>query len=241
MDFRIEPVQIFSTQNVQNIPVVNEAVQEEQKSQTLIKYHLPQLVITKSEYKTLMKNRPLIKYRPLKNSFTKKGDKILLAEALGIEEKDVDKTIDHIILNLIETGPEKLPINTLPGDTVLNEKNINVVEPYIYRHGTKEQVIKWLKYELSDVKTVLQKLYKTLDNNSGGLYDYFSRPCHLLDNHSMKKIDIIISSSLNKAQKAGYISKSQNFEACEWAMKQIYSIQNNNVIQKAVTFIYRNS
>ena len=49
--------------------------------------------ISSTSYKTLMKNRNLKKFRPLKNSFTKKGDKIILAKALNINPSEVNSYI----------------------------------------------------------------------------------------------------------------------------------------------------
>ncbi|MBQ8212026.1 MAG: hypothetical protein IJZ27_05815, partial [Treponema sp.] len=45
--------------------------------------------ISSMDFKTMMQKRALIKFRPLKNSFTKKGDKILLAKALEINPSEV--------------------------------------------------------------------------------------------------------------------------------------------------------
>lgn len=51
---------------------------------------------TSDEYRDMMNIRPLIKYRPIKNSFTKKGDKILLAKTLNIEPSKIDDYIKNI-------------------------------------------------------------------------------------------------------------------------------------------------
>ena len=55
--------------------------------------------ISKSDFKILMSDRPLIRFRPLKNSFTKRGDNILLAKAIGIKTSDIKKYINSIIDN----------------------------------------------------------------------------------------------------------------------------------------------
>ena len=131
--------------------------------------------ISKSEFSEMMKGRPLVRLRPLKNSFTKKGDTILLAKSLGLQERDIKKYINSIIATDFEIQ------NTRDKD------NIEKVKAYVYRHGSKDQVVRFLEYELSDVKTTLAKLYKTLEDNSGGLADYFSRPIHRMDNNTLRK------------------------------------------------------
>ena len=87
-----------------------------------------------------MANRPLIKFRPLKNSFTKQGDDIILAQALDINKKDINKYIDSVIEGNFEIHDRQ------------DKDNIEKLKTYVYRHGTKDQVIAFLEYELSDVK-----------------------------------------------------------------------------------------
>src|SRR5574344_396717 len=52
--------------------------------------------ITSSEFVNMMENRPLVRFRPLKNSYTKRVDKALLANALGIQTSQVDSFISDI-------------------------------------------------------------------------------------------------------------------------------------------------
>lgn len=52
--------------------------------------------ISGSEFRSMMQNRPLKKFRPLKNSYTKGGDKILLAKSLGIQTCEVSGYLDKI-------------------------------------------------------------------------------------------------------------------------------------------------
>ena len=63
-----------------------------QKNQPKIN-QIMEIKISNADYKTLMQKRGLKKFRPLKNSFTKKGDKILLAKALKINPSEV---VDYI-------------------------------------------------------------------------------------------------------------------------------------------------
>lgn len=177
--------------------------------------------ISKSEYQMLMSNRPLVRFRPLKNSFTKKGDTIILAQSLGISEKDVKKHIDSIIENNFEIQDD------------LKRDNIEKMKTYVYRHGTKDQVISFLEYELSDTKTILQKLYKTLDENSGGLCNYFSRPIHRMDNKTLGKLFNTIDKCLKNAEKSGIITSEELNSTAEWALVRIYQIQNNSKLIRA--------
>ncbi len=172
--------------------------------------------ITKDEFKMLMEYRPLIRFRPLKNSFTKQGDVELLAQALNINKKDVRKYINSIIGSNFEIHNRQ------------EKDNIESSKTYVYRHGTKEQVVAYLEYELSDVKNVLQCLYKTLDENTGGFAGYFNRPIHRMDNRTMRKIYNVVDKSLTKAANEGRITSKQQQDAAEWALVRIYQIQNNS-------------
>ena len=175
--------------------------------------------ITKKELEQILKNRQLIRFRPLKNSFTKQGDMKLLAEALGIEKSEINKYINSVI-------------NT--NFLIQNQTDIDNIEKmkmYVYRHGTKKQVESFLEYELSDVKTTLQKLYKTLEYNSGGLADYFSRPIHRMDNNTLARLYNVIDKSLKNSADAGYVTDINSH--AEWALIKIYEIQNNSKLIKA--------
>ncbi len=175
--------------------------------------------ITKKELEQILKKRPLIRFRPLKNSFTKQGDMKILAEALGIEKSKINKYINSIIDSnfLIQNKTDK--------------DNIEKMKMYVFRHGTKKQVESFLEYELSDVKTTLQKLYKTLEYNSGGLTDYFSRPIHRMDNNTLARLYNIIDKSLKNSADAGYVTDINSH--AEWALIKIYEIQNNSKLIKA--------
>lgn len=180
-----------------------------------------QTEITKPEFIEMMKHRPLIRFRPLKNSFTKQGDKILLAKSLGIQESEIKKYINSIIDTnfMIQQG--------------VSQNDIEKVKTYVYRHGTKDEVVAFLGYELSDVKTTLERLYKTLEENSGGLCDYFSRPIHRMDNITMGKLYNTIDKSLRASQKAGYMTEDKLNSTAQWALVKIYEIQNNSRLIRA--------
>lgn len=155
-----------------------------------------------------MSERPLIRFRPLKNSFTKKGDTIILAKSLGIAEKDIKKYINSIIENNFEIQDN------------LKKDNIEKVKTYVFRHGTKAQVVSFLEYELSDAKTTLEKLYKTLEENSGGLCDYFSRPIHRMDNKTLGKLYNTIEQKPSQCRKSRSYFQSWNEFHCWMGFSQ---------------------
>jgi len=177
--------------------------------------------ITKAEFKEIMANRPLIKFRPLKNSFTKHGDDILLAKALDINTSDINKYIDSAIRGNFN---------------IQNSQDLDRIEKlktYVYRHGTKDQVVAFLEYELSDVKFILDRLYKTLDENTGGMASYFMRPIHRMDNLTMSKLYNVIDNSLRNSYEQGYIDEDEFNYTAKRTLVRIYEIQNNSKLLHA--------
>ena len=183
--------------------------------------------ITKDEFNKIMKNRVLERGRPVKNSFTKKGDDIILAKSLGIEKSQIQHNINSVIKNNFEQTDKT------------SKDDIEKMKTYVYRHGTKKQVLAFLEYELSDAKNILTNLYLTLENNSGGLSGYFSRPIHRMDNNTLKNLYCIINNSLVKSHNAGYIDNQKLDSVSEWALVRIYQIQNNSRLIRAYN-IYKN-
>lgn len=177
--------------------------------------------INEPELKMIMKNRPLIRFRPLKNSFTKRGDKILLAKSLGIEPKDINKYINNLLETNFDTSGSITP------------ENIEKTKLYVFRHGTKDQVVKFFDYELSNVKFTLERLYRLLDENSGELAGYFSRPIHRMDNKTLAKLYDVTIKNINKAVKDGILSHGEEDGLAEWALVKIYQIQNNSKLIRA--------
>ena len=188
--------------------------------------HLVDEKISSSDFKTIMNNRPLILFKPLKNSYTKAGDKKLLAIALGIKPNEVDNYIKNINLQVRSMQD----IKTMG----ISKDNYEEVKTYIFRHGEKEQVINFLDYELSHAKNILHVLYHTLEYNSGGVADYFIRPIHRLDNGTMLGIYNVVDKNLKAGRASGKISDVQAQETAEWALARIYKIQNNQRLQNAI-------
>ena len=67
----------------------------------------------------------------------------------------------------------------------LSKEKYDEIKFYVFRHGTKEQVIAYLDYELSHARSVRKMLYHILQYKAGGVADYFLRPIHRLDNDTI--------------------------------------------------------
>ena len=180
--------------------------------------------ITGPEFQTLMEKRPLIIFKPLKNSFTKAGDKKILAKTLNIKPTLVDAYINDVTENM----------KSVSGIGRFSADEIKAVKTYVYRHGTKQQLIDTLDYELAHAKDILTVLYETLEYNSGGVADYFMRPIHRLDNSTMYNVYNTIDKHLTQCEANGSISAQRHKDTAEWALAKIYQIQNNQKLQNAV-------
>ena len=175
-------------------------------------------IINLADFRGLMQHRPLIKFRPLKNSFTKRGDKILLAKTLGISPAEVTDYIENVENDFREIED----LGFLPKD------KIDAIKTYVYRHGSKDDIVAFLDYELKEEKDVLKTLYRTLDYHTGGIADYFIRPIHRFDNKTLVKIYNVIDKNLKFNRENGNITEEQNDKIAKWALYRIYEIQNNN-------------
>ena len=180
--------------------------------------------LTGTEFRSLMKYRPLRKFRFIKNSITKRGDKILLAETLGMEPCELDDYIENIEESLAEIDK----LSFLPKD------KLDSIKTYIYRHGSKDGIVNFLDYELKTSKDILKTLYETLDYHSDGLADYFIRPIHRMTNKTLVKLYNVIDKNLENARSTGNISEEEKNEAAKWALIRIYQIQNNSQFINAI-------
>ena len=226
----INPVGNLDLYKVREV-MVSSKITTEQKVQFLKKNHseIKHLVdekISGSDFKTIMENRPLKLFRPLKNSYTKAGDKKLLAMALEIPPTNVDGYIKNVTLQVRSMQD----LNSMG----MTKDKYEEIKTYVFRHGTKEQVINYLDYELANAKNILKVLYSTLEYNTGGVADYFLRPIHKLDNGTMLGIYNTIDKNLKLSRDAGKISDVQAQETAEWALARIYKIQNNQQLKNAI-------
>lgn len=180
--------------------------------------------ISNMDYRTLMEKRGLKKFRPLKNSFTKKGDKILLAKALGINLSEVN--------DYIKTTASS--INDIDKIKFLGPEKMDMLKTYVYRHGSKDELVAFLDYELSQSADIIKTLYRTLRYYTSGVADYFIRPIHRMDNKTLIKVYHIINKNISKAFQDGRISEAQGDKVARWALIQIYKIQNNSKLINAI-------
>ena len=180
--------------------------------------------VTSYEFNEIMKNRPLKKFKFLKNSFTKCGDKIILAKSLGIKPSEVASYIKNVSED----------INDVNGLTFLPPDKLEQIKTYVYRHGSKDELVNFLDYELTRSKDIVSSLYTTLEYHTGGVADYFIRPIHRLDNNTLVKIFNVVDKNLEKAYEAGNIDQIDKDKISKDALISIYKIQNNNKLINAI-------
>ena len=222
---KINNLDFETLMNVMSSTQINEV----QKTQ-FVKNNLPQInkimvaKISSSEFKTLMDNRALIKFRPLKNSFTKRGDKLILAKALSINPSEIKIYIKNTTQAIRE-------IDTLK---FLTPDKMDMLKTYVYRHGSKDELVAFLDYELTQTKDVAKTLYRTLEYYSGGVADYFIRPIHRMDNKTLVKIYNVIDKNIKEAVSIGEISDADSKKIAKWALIKIYQIQNTSKLINAI-------
>lgn len=180
--------------------------------------------ISSADYKILMKNRNLKKFRPLKNSFTKKGDKIILAKALGITPSE--------IAGYIKTAKEN--IYDIKKIDFLTPEKMELLKIYIYRHGSKDDLVRFLDYELTQTKDLLKTLYTTLQYYSGGVADYFIRPIHRMDNKTLIRLFDVIDRHIKLDELEGRFTEADSKKNALNALARIYEIQQNSKFINAI-------
>lgn len=180
--------------------------------------------ISNMDFKTLMQKRALIKFRPLKNSFTKKGDKIILAKALDINPSEISSYIKNVAGSIQN-------INNIHG---LSPEKMDMLKTYVYRHGSKDELVAFLDYELTQSKNLTESLYRTLNYYSGGIADYFIRPIHRMDNNTLIKVYRIVDKHIKKSITEGNLTDADSKLVAKWALVQIYKIQNNSKLINAI-------
>ena len=180
--------------------------------------------ITSNEFKTIMQSRAIQKFRPLKNSFTKQGDKRILAEALKLPVAEIPSYIKNVSesLNKVEN------LDFLPFD------KLEMVKTYVYRHGSKDEVVTFLDYELRRTKDLLKSLHSTLEYYNGGVADYFMRPIHRMDNKTMLKLYNVVNKHIKSAKENGDFDEVHSEKIAKWALIQIYRIKNNSKLINAI-------
>jgi len=225
---KIEKLDNINLETIQKT-LSSSSITDSQKIQFINQYRpeIEQIIknqISNKDFKTLMHKRALIKFRPLKNSFTKKGDKIILAKALGITPSEVNTYIKNVSSTIQDIG--KIDF--------LSPEKIDMLKTYVYRHGSKDEIVNFLDYELTQSKDTIQSLYRTLSYYSGGIADYFIRPIHRMDNNTMLRVYKIIDKHIKKSITEGNLTDADSKLVAKWALVQIYKIQNNSKLINAI-------
>jgi len=176
------------------------------------------VTLSSTEYKILLNNRPLLWGKPIKNAFTKRGDTILLAQALGIPDSRIKLYIKDVEKELTDTNEIKST----------EQDKFNSVKTYVYRHGTKKQVNAFLNYDLSHTLNIKNTLNNLLSYNTGGVADYFSRPIHRMDDETFVNIFSTINRNIYAAHDKGQLTDAQALSLSEQALAELYIIQENS-------------
>ena len=221
---KIENIDLNTIQKVLASKKISESEKTEFLNSNFVK--ISQVIdrgISASEYAHMMQSRPLQRFKPIKNSYTKRGDKILLAKSLGIKTSEVD--------DYIKAQSDKI----LMSENVEELKNseLDTIQTYVFRHGSKEEVLAFLDYQLSTAANLLKELYSTLKYNTGGIADFYSRPIHRMSNGQLVQIYDCVDNHLDLAKQNGQITDMQKEETAKWALMRIYQIQNNSKLRNA--------
>lgn len=182
------------------------------------------LNITPNDFKTMMSSRPLIKFKPIKNSFTKRGDKILLAKTLGINTTLLEKYIQNVTEDIKSTND----ISFLQND------KISAIKTYIFRHGSKDQLVTFLDYELKTSKNIIKSLYILFNEKCGAISLYFERPIHHFDNNTLVEMYNVVDKNIELAQQSGNLQPKDSLQIASQTLKRIYEIQNDNKLINAL-------
>jgi len=188
-----------------------------------------------NEYKALIKARPLIKYKPIKNSFAKRVDKGLLAEGLDIPETDVEKYIQGVIDKNFD---ENYQVELSNCKKTIKQEEINMARAYVYRHGKQEQVLSYFDNELTTSGDALKTMYDTLNDEMTGVASYYYRPCHPLSSDHAKTMYDIVKKHIDKAHKDGKINDEVALRTAEDALDVIIKIQDNPDVRQAFRFAW---
>ena len=179
--------------------------------------------INTTAFQQIMKNRPLKLFKPIKNSFTKAGDKKILAKNLDIAPAELDDYIQEVTEDLENGNLQNM-----------SNSRLEAIRTYVYRHGKKQELLAFLDNELANAGDILGVLYRTLQYNTGGAADYFVRPIHRMNNQTLVKMYDIVDKNLKNAARSGDISELDRERTAEWALVRIYAIQNNQKLRNAV-------
>lgn len=203
--------------------LTSDAISDYKKMQFLHKNqmqisHMMRTKISSNEFINMMDGRQLIKFRPIRNSYTKWGDKILLAKTLGVLPSQVSGYIKNVSDAMVDINHMKK----------LSMSRIDSIKTYVYRHGTRKQVVTFLDYELKNTKNLVETLNNTLEYGKGGLADYFARPIHRMSDKTMLSLVNVADKNIKAAAAKGLISQVQMNDLIANSLIRIYNIQHNS-------------
>lgn len=170
------------------------------------------------DFNKIMANRPLMIFRPIKNVFTKAGDRVMLAKTLEIPPNELDAFLKKAVKIL----PKRNEASSV------SEDKLHAVKTYIFRHGSQEQVIKFLDFELSRSKDIKKTLRQTLSYTKGGVADYFARPIHKMKDKTLIGLFETVCKNLSECQKSGELSENEVLTISRVVLARIYQLQENS-------------
>ena len=175
-------------------------------------------VLDNENFQYLMQNRVLKKFRPLKNSYTKWGDKIILGKALNIPASQVPKYVKNVFHMLNDA--KKLQACSL--------STFDMIKTYVYRHGNQEELLAFFDYELKNSNDIQKCIKQNLSYNKNGVADYFVRPIHRMKYKTFVNLFEIVENNLNLACEQGKISKLDCVNLSKQSLVQLYVIRTNS-------------
>ena len=175
------------------------------------------------DFNRIMSNRPLMIFKPIKNLFTKNGDRILLAKTLEIPLNEMD--------DFIKKATKKLP--DVDEIDFCTKDKLEAIKTYVYRHGSKEQVIKFMDYEISHAKNFRRTIKRTLDYTKGGVADYFTRPIHRMDNKTFLGLFDVINKNIVARKEAGELSEADALRISRAALARLFQVKENSRLKNS--------
>lgn len=175
------------------------------------------------DFNKIMANRPLMIFRPIKNVFTKTGDRIMLAKTLEIPPEELDGFVKKATRTLPKRGEASF----------ISEEQLDAIKTYIYRHGSQEQVIKFMDYELSHTKNIKKTLRKTLSYTKGGVADYFTRPIHRMKDKTLLGLFETVLKNLSDRKDAGELTDDEVLKISKVVLARIYQLKENSKLKNS--------
>lgn len=179
--------------------------------------------LNENDFLYLIENRKLEKFRPLKNSSTKWGDKLILAKALNIPVSALPQYIQNITETINDINKLNVPQSTM-----------KLLKTYVFRHGNTKELVTFFDYELKTAKDKVKTLFHTLEYNTAGIADYFVRPIHKMSNKTLVSLFQVINNNLELAISNKEISPTEKENIAKIALTKLYNIQHNSKLINAI-------